>query len=99
MNYQDDVNSEIEFSYKAKVNEDALEVISENTATLRYSNNPDNVFDPVNGDDPEDPDDPDNPKYNDPDPVIVKTFTSKLNISKYETGNTEKKLEGAKFVL
>ena len=98
MDYQEFVNSEIEFAYKARVNEDALEVISENNATLRYSNNPDNVYDPEN-DDPEGPDDPDNPKFDDPDPVIVKTFTSRLNISKYESGNTDKKLEGAKFVL
>ena len=41
MALQEKVGEDIEVSYSAKVNEKAVTVISENTATLEYTNNPD----------------------------------------------------------
>ena len=92
MNYQDVVGKEIVFTYQAKVNENALDKVQSNKATLKYSNNPD--IDP----DSVDPDDPDDGTTTTPEDE-EKTYTSKVTIAKYESGNKDKVLAGAKFVL
>lgn len=88
INYQEAVGKEIVLTYQAKVNEKALDKVQNNKANLQYSNNPD-----------VDPDtNPDEGTTTTPDDE-EKTYTSKVTIAKYESGNKDKVLAGAKFVL
>ena len=81
MQLQDFRGKQIKVTYSAVVNEDAVSVIQQNDAQLKYSNDP-----------------TDGSKYT-TIPDEVKLYTAKIVIDKYETGNEEKKLAGAQFVL
>ena len=76
------IGDPIEVTYKATVNEKAIAVVSENKATLTYSNNP-----------------TDSTKTNTTPAEIVKVYTSKIVIDKFESGKETTKLPNAKFVL
>ena len=76
------IGDPIEVTYKATVNEKAIAVVSENKATLTYSNNP-----------------TDSTKTNTTPAEIVKVYTSKIVIDKFESGSKTTKLPNAKFVL
>lgn len=76
------IGDPIEVTYKATVNEKAIAVVSENKATLTYSNNPTDS------------------KITTTTPAeIVKVYTSKIVINKFETGKEDTKLPNAEFVL
>ena len=76
------VGDPIEVTYNATVNEKAIAVVSENKATLTYSNNPTDS------------------KITTTTPAeIVKVYTSKIVIDKFESGKETTKLPNAKFVL
>ncbi len=81
MNLQSQVTNEIKVTYTATVNEAAVSVISENNATLTYSN------------------DPTKETTTTTQPKVVPVYTAKIIIDKYETGEENVKLAGAKFVL
>ena len=76
------IGDPIEVTYKCTVNENAIAVVSNNKATLTYSNNPTDS----------------ESKTTTPE-KIVKVYTSKIVIDKYETGSKTTKLPGAEFVL
>lgn len=76
------VGDPIEVTYQAIVNEKAIAVVSNNKATLTYSNDPTNSENKTKT--PEE---------------IVKVYTSKIVIDKYETGKETTKLPNAQFVL
>ena len=73
--------ADIEVTYTAKVNDKAICKISENKATLVYSNDPTNSDSTATIDVPE------------------KVYSARIVIDKYEQGNEDTKLSGAKFVL
>lgn len=75
------IGKDIEVTYNATVNKNAIAVVSENKAELIYSNDPTSDGTGVIK------------------PPVVKVYTSKIAIVKVETGNENKKLNGAKFVL
>lgn len=81
MKLQTYVGKTIEVTYKAIVNEKAVAEISNNSALLRYSNDPTTDSTTTSG------------------PVEVPAYSAKIVIDKYETGDQDKKLAGAKFVL
>lgn len=72
---------QIKITYSAIVNPDAVSVIQNNDAKLKYSSDP-----------------TDSTKYT-TIPAEVKLYTAKILIDKYESGNENKKLAGAQFVL
>lgn len=76
------VGDPIEVTYNATVNEKAIAKVSNNEATLTYSNNP-----------------TDSTKTTTTPPEIVKVYTSKIVIDKFESGSEATKLPNAKFVL
>ena len=76
------IGDPIEVTYNATVNENAIAVVSNNKATLTYSNDPTNSENKTKT--PEE---------------IVKVYTSKIVIDKYETGKETTKLPNAQFVL
>ena len=75
------IGAEILVTYSALVNENAVEQISKNSATLTYSNNPSTDTETTTTS------------------VEETVYSSKIAIVKVETGNENKKLEGAEFVL
>lgn len=81
MQLQELTGKQIKVTYSAVVNEDAVSVIQENDAKLKYSNDP-----------------TDSSKFT-TIPDEVKLYTAKIVIDKFETGNEDKKLAGAQFVL
>ena len=76
-----EIGANIEVTYTATVNKDAIAIISSNKAKLTYSN------------------DPTTDEVTDSQTEEQKVYTSKIVIDKYETGNKNKKLDGAIFVL
>ena len=76
------IGDPIEVTYNATVNEKAIAKVSENKATLTYSNDP-----------------TDSTKKNTTPAEIVKVYTSKIVIDKFESGHETTKLPNAKFVL
>lgn len=76
------IGDPIEVTYKCTVNEEAIAVVSNNKATLTYSNNPTDS----------------ESKTTTPE-KIVKVYTSKIVIDKFESGSKTTKLPNAKFVL
>ena len=76
-----EIGANIEVTYTATVNKDAIAIISSNKAKLTYSN------------------DPTTDEVTDSQTEEQKVYTSKIVINKFETGNENKKLPGAKFVL
>ena len=81
MQLQDMTGKQVKVTYSAVVNENAVSVIQENDAKLKYSNDP-----------------TDSSKFT-TIPDEVKLYTAKIVIDKFETGNEDKKLAGAQFVL
>jgi len=81
MQLQNLAGKQIEVTYSATVNADAVSVIQSNDAKLKYSNDP-----------------TDSSKFT-VIPDEVKLYTAKIVINKFETGNEEKKLALAQFVL
>ena len=81
MQLQTLVNKEIKVTYTAVVNENAVSVIQQNNAVLKYSNDP-----------------TDSTKSSEI-PEVVKLYTAKIVIDKYESGDESKKLSDAQFVL
>lgn len=81
MQIQTLVNKEIKVTYTAVVNENAVSVIQQNNAVLKYSNDP-----------------TDSTKSSEI-PEVVKLYTAKIVIDKYESGDESKKLSDAQFVL
>lgn len=81
MQLQELTGKQIKVTYSAVVNEDAVSVIQENDAKLKYSNDP-----------------TDSSKFT-TIPDEVKLYTAKIVIDKFESGNEDKKLAGAQFVL
>ena len=75
------IGAEILVTYSALVNENAVEKISKNSATLTYSNNPSTGDETTTTS------------------VEETVYSSKIAIVKVETGNENKKLKGAEFVL
>ena len=76
----------ITITYKAKLTEDAVIGLggNKNTASLKYSNNPNSTTSTAEGTTPE-------------DKVIV--FTYSLGINKIDSTDSTKKLQGAEFVI
>lgn len=81
MQLQEQTGKQIKVTCSAVVNADAVSVIQENDATLKYSSDP-----------------TDSSKFA-AIPDEVKLYTAKIVIDKFETGNEDKKLSGARFVL
>jgi len=81
MQLQELTGKQIKVTYSAVVNSDAVSVIQENDAVLKYSNDP-----------------TDSSKFT-TIPDEVKLYTARIVIDKFETGNEDKKLAGAQFVL
>lgn len=75
------IGAEILVTYSALVNENAVEKISKNSATLTYSNNPSTGDETTTTS------------------VEETVYSSKIAIVKVETGNENKKLKDAEFVL
>ena len=76
------IGDPIEVTYNATVNEKAIAKVSENKATLTYSNDP-----------------TDSTKTDTTPAEIVKVYTSKIVIDKFESGKETTKLPNAEFVL
>lgn len=87
----------ITVTYNAVLNKDAVidGAGNPNTASLTYSNNPNETGDGKSDDKPDEPGD-DTPTGKTPD-ATVKTFTTEIVLDKFEKGKPETKLQGVRF--